>query len=735
VIAKIYSLLKRNNVLATYRPKVDYQSKSIEQDLKRLLLAKYTTTLSSLCNENKKSIDCLNAVILFLKLLSMDSNFNQYSISKYELSQYMKLDTSAYSALNLFPDKTSMNFQQKNDNTCLYNLLNHCQTSQGSRLLSQWIKQPLLNASHINERQSLVEIFVDCPELRRLLINIHLKKLPYLDRLSKKFLKKTANLQDCYKVYVGIKQLRTTCDAISKYSEVIGDRFLLLKEVFLSPVEELLQDFKRYMDMLETTLDFEMIENHEYLVRSDFDPELQRLRSEINQVSKEMDIIFRKAARELDLEYGKAIKLEYLQAHGYVFRVTCKDEKVLRKTKQFTTLDTNKNGVKFRNADLEEKSNTLLEFKESYRSQQNAVVVEIVTIAAGYASPLRSLGELIAQLDVLVSFSQAAASNPQPYVRPRINSSAAAATHQVKLIGSRHPCLELQNGISFIPNDLVLRKDDHSFVIITGPNMGGKSTYIRQAGVIVLMAQIGSFVPCTEAEITLFDAILARVGAGDSQTKGVSTFMAEMLETATIINSATENSLIIMDELGRGTSTYDGFGLAWAISKYISTTLKSACLFATHFHEMTLIASEVECAVNYHVTAISSEEPDKSGSSVTMLYQVLPGSCDKSFGIHVAECVGFPDSIVSSAKRKAQELENYFISSNENKEDGENTQSLLGKKKVKLDGEIIIAKFTDQVRSIDWAKLTDEEKNLKLAQLKKEVLSHNNDYIASLVNV
>lgn len=660
---KLKTIADNCNCAIAERPAGDFGKQDIEQDLTRLLRdEKAGGTLPQ--TDLKLAMGSAAALIKYLGIMSDPSNFGQYQLYQHDLSQYMKLDSSALKALNLMPGP-----RDGSKTMSLYGLLNHCKTPVGSRLLAQWLKQPLMSLEDIEKRQLLVEAFVNDTELRQTLQEDHLRSIPDLYRLAKKFQRKKANLEDVVRAYQVAIRLP---DFIGTFEGVMDETYKdALDAVYTNKLRDHSDSFVKLQEMVETTVDLEALDNHEFIIKPEFDDTLRVIRKKLDKLRYDIDKEHRRAGDDLGMDTEKKLLLENHRVHGWCFRLTRAEAAVIRGKKQYPEIATQKNGTYFTTPRLSEMRREFDQLSENYNRTQSGLVQEVVNVAASYSPVIEQLAGVLAHLDVIVSFAHVSVHAPTAYVRPKMHPRGTGSTI---LKEARHPCMEMQDDIQFITNDVSLTRESSEFLIITGPNMGGKSTYIRQIGVIALMAQIGCFVPCSEAELTLFDCILARVGASDSQLKGVSTFMAEMLETSNILKTATKESLVIIDELGRGTSTYDGFGLAWAISEHIITEIGAYTMFATHFHELTALVDTHPQVQNLHVVAHIENGNEEGGEDVhmtnsgnnnhrrrevTLLYKVVPGISDQSFGIHVAELVRFPQKVVNMAKRKAEELEDF----------------------------------------------------------------------------
>lgn len=664
-LGKVRNIMDSCGIAVSERHSGDFGVRDIEQDLTRLLRDERSAgTLPQ--TELKLAMGSAAALIKYLGVMTDPSNFGQYRLYQHDLSQFMKLDSSALRALNLMPGP-----RDGSKSMSLFGLLNHCKTPVGSRLLAQWLKQPLMDKAEIEKRQQLVESFVMDTELRQTMQEEHLRSIPDLYRLAKRFQRKQATLEDVVRVYQVAIRLP---GFVASLENVMDEQYQTpLEAEYTSKLRSHSDNLAKLEEMVETTVDLDALENHEFIIKPEFDESLRIIRKKLDKLRHDMDSEHRRVGRDLDQEVDKKLFLENHRVHGWCFRLTRNEAGCIRNKREYQECSTQKNGVYFTTSTMQALRREHDQLSSNYNRTQTGLVSEVVGVAASYCPVLEQLAGVLAHLDVIVSFAHCAVHAPTPYVRPKIHPRGTGNT---VLKEARHPCMEMQDDISFITNDVSLIRDESSFLIITGPNMGGKSTYIRQIGVIALMAQTGCFVPCSEAELTIFDCILARVGASDSQLKGVSTFMAEMLETSNILKSATSESLIIIDELGRGTSTYDGFGLAWAISEHIVTEIRCFGLFATHFHELTALADWYpKSAKNLHVVAFigdgtgnEEDSKDSKRDQVTLLYRVEPGICDQSFGIHVAELVRFPEKVVNMARQKADELEDFTSSGAQEKE-------------------------------------------------------------------
>ncbi|KAL2935434.1 DNA mismatch repair protein MSH2 [Bienertia sinuspersici] len=746
----LHDALSRCGVMVTERKKSEFKARDLVPDLGRLVKGSIEP-VRDLVSGLEFAPSALGALLSYSELLSDESNYGNFTVKPYNLDSFMRLDSAAMRALNIMESKNDAN-----KNFSLFGLMNRtCTAGMGKRLLHMWLKQPLLDVDEINARLDMVQAFVEDIELRQDLRQ-HLKRISDIERLTRNLQKKRAGLHHVVKLYQSSIRLPYIKSALGKYD---GQFSALIKERFLEPIGIWSNDdhLNKFVALVETSVDLDQLENGEYMISSSYDSRLLELKEEQESLERQIDSLHKKTADDLDLLADKVLKLEKGTQFGHVFRITKKEEPKVRKklTTQFIVLETRKDGVKFTNTKLKKFGDEYQRIVEEYKNCQKELVQRVVQTAATFSEVFESLATLLAELDVLLGFADLATSCPTPYTRPDITPSDVG---DIILEGSRHPCVEAQDWVNFIPNDCKLVRGQSWFQIITGPNMGGKSTFIRQVGVNILMAQVGSFVPCDKANVSVRDCIFARVGAGDCQLegsgfhdvgfcdgsavdrslmimveveeglmmvdwwvgrwwlRGVSTFMQEMLETASILKGATDKSLIIIDELGRGTSTYDGFGLAWAICEHIVDVIKAPTLFATHFHELTALAHDnrgseasnkkIVGVTNYHVSA----HIDSSSRKLTMLYKVEPGACDQSFGIHVAEFANFPEAVVTLAREKAAELED-FSPATINADD-----SSKEKRKMEFDPDVVSEGAAKAHRFLkEFAELPLEQMDVKQA--------------------
>uniref|UniRef100_A0AAG5DF98 DNA mismatch repair proteins mutS family domain-containing protein n=1 Tax=Anopheles atroparvus TaxID=41427 RepID=A0AAG5DF98_ANOAO len=638
---RIEQLMKRNNVIVTTRKKKDFSlnKEDIIDALNKLLrFRKGQQQNANTIPETAKilALQGLGAAVNYLELVQEPSNHGNYQLNLLNTKRYVHLDAAAVSALNLFPKPgTPINSNAFRWHSVL-GVLDRCRTPQGHRLMAQWIKQPLRDYEMIKDRHDIVECLVDDSSVRAELYNNHLKKLPDILLALKRLLRRKASLQDIFRLYQVVLRMPKILLLLDSLPSNVA-----VRNILYDPVKDILGDLKLFKSMVEQIIDLEAVERGEYMVKATFDSQLEERKEEMDAVESKMKRRLASVASDIGLEAGSSIKLEYVSHHGFHFRIMIKDEPLIRKNNSYRILDAVNRGVRFTTHSLSELSEKFSELKEAYEEQQQTIVAEVVRVAAGYVEPWTMLNNQIAQLDCLVSFAVSAVSAPIPYVRPTMHRDGP---NVLKLSQIRHPCLELQEDVNFIANDAMFDEQDATMYIITGPNMGGKSTFIRSVGVAVLMAHVGAFVPCDKADISIMDSILGRVGADDNLSKGLSTFMVEMIETAGIVRGASSKSLVIIDELGRGTSTYEGCGIAWSIAEWLAKESKCFTLFATHFQEITELATYVPNVKNSHMEAIVD------GERLTLLYQVKPGIMEKSFGIQVAKLANFPPAVAEVQK-------------------------------------------------------------------------------------
>ncbi|XP_075975314.1 DNA mismatch repair protein spel1 [Anticarsia gemmatalis] len=700
-------VMERTNVTVTKLKKSEFSTEGLIQDLNRLLKFKENQQQdANAFPETRKEVamTSLAAAIKYAALLNDSTNFGRFRLSTIQADCFLHLDSAALSALNVFPE---LGDSSHAPGRSLYGLFDRCRTQQGKRLLAQWLRQPLRDINLINERLDVVELLMNNSQLRLQLHEDHLRRIPDLQALARRLTRKKANLHDCYRIYQAIKRMPSLLQCLAEAENATVHSSLT------EPISELNEDLGKYQQMIETTMDLDAVERGDYLVKPSFDEQLQNLSEQLEQLQTSAEKELSKAARDLGLDAGKTVKLENNPQNGFYFRVTMKEEQSLRGNKKYTIIDAVKGGVRFKTSALDDITDEYTSTKATYEKEQDKVVAEIVGIAAGYSECLFCLSHILSRLDVLVSFAVAASSAPAPYCRPHITDSL----DEFVLKELRHPCLEIQEGISFIPNDVEFKRGSGVLHVVTGANMGGKSTWMRSCGAAALLAHAGAPVPAAAATLPRLRALAARIGAADAEGQGHSTFMREMIDTAAILRTATPDSLVLIDELGRGTSTYEGCGIAWAIAEELATKSKCFCLFATHYQELTRLAS-----VHPGVVVNSHAEASVVNGQLLLLHRIAPGPALHSLGLHVAKLADLPDSIIEYAEAKQAQLEINLFDVETAVESQETTE-----------GNKLIVEFLRKCKQIQQDNASDEDMMKEISKLKQDLLQSNNKYVKALM--
>lgn len=562
-------------------------------------------------------------------------------------------------------------------------LLDKNKTAMGSRYLKYNIENPLTNKKEIERRYSLVEKLSTEFILRDDLMN-ELEHVYDLERLVGRISYGNLNAKD-------LLQLKTSIASLPKIRDI-------LKKI---GYDKNVETFPELYELLEKSIneDSPLTLREGGLIKDDYNEELDELRK-LRSGSK--DFILELEQEEKKRTGIKNLKVGYNKIFGYYIEVSKGNIPLIKDEYGWDRKQTLANCERFTTPLLKEKENIILGAEEKIINLEYKLFMDIREITKRYINSLQEVSKVISEVDMLQSFSLVADSNK--YTKPKLVDN-----NSIKMIECRHPVVEKVMKDKYIANDIIMDKNTN-ILLITGPNMAGKSTYMRQCAITVIMAQIGSFVPCKSCEMPIFDKIFTRIGASDDLVSGESTFMVEMKEAEYAISEATENSLILFDELGRGTATYDGMALAQAILEYIHDNIKAKTMFSTHYHELTELAKTLKHLENVHVSAV--EEDGK----ITFLHKVKSGAVDKSYGIHVASLAGLPQSLI---KRSEEILKIY---ENKDKNKPKYTQTSLFEVN---NNEPVISKretniFEKRIKEIDPYEMTPMDAINFLYELKKE---------------
>lgn len=598
-------------------------------------------------------------------------------INYYEINDYLDLDS--HTIVNLELQKNLFSNTKKGS---LFSVLDKTKTSMGSRLLHNYIERPLMDKEKILYRQNIVEgIFSD--SIMQSKLTNQLKDIYDLERITGKLSYGKANGRD-------LNALKYSIEKIPKIKEILLNN----KCIELKKLAEKLDDLEDIYNLIDKSIVDEPPVNitEGGLIKEGFDKELDKIRND-RIIGKEKLVQYEIDERE---KTGiKNLKIVYNKNLGYFLNVTKSNIKNV--PENYVRKQTLTNSERYTTIELEKIQNMILGSESEIFDKEYEIFNEIRKTILENIVRIQKTSEVIAKIDVSNSLAIVALENN--YIRPEINNFGL-----IEIFEGRHPVVEKSmDDIDFISNNTLIGSGNDDIQIITGPNMSGKSTYLRQIALIVIMAQIGSFVPATRANISIVDKIFTRIGASDNLYKGESTFMVEMNEMSNIIKNSTKNSLLILDEVGRGTSTYDGLSIAWSILEYISKNIKAKTLFATHYHELTDLENELDNVINMKV------EIEEYNNEVIFLRKVVRGFADKSYGIEVARLAGMPKELTDRANAILKSIES---KNNHEKIDLDKVNSFqIGFEDVKYDN------FIKEIEEIDINLLSPMDAFSKLDEL------------------
>ena len=648
---------------------VDESENKIEINDKTLCICAINGLLTYILETQKTNLDHINKIIL------------------YNNTKYMCLDINARRNLEL-----TEKLRDKSKKGTLLWVLDKTSTSMGGRRLRRWINDPLLDIEKINKRLNSVKELKNNPILRGDIADL-LKKVYDIERLVGKISYGNANARDLISLKNSVKQLPE------------------LKKIMSNTESTLLKELYNELDILEdiyNIIDVAIVEEPPIsvkeggIIKKGYNEEIDKLKM---ATTDGKNWLIQLEANEREKTGIKGLKVGFNKVFGYYIEVTKSNISLV--PDRYIRKQTLTNGERYVTEELKKLENELLGAEEKVINLEYNAFCEIREIIEKQLLRIQRTADIVATLDVLNSFAIVA--EDMNYCMPIVDNSGI-----IDIKGGRHPVIEkiLPSG-EFVDNDTYLDKEDNRFSIITGPNMAGKSTYMRQVALITLMAQCGSFVPATFARLGVVDKIFTRIGASDDLSMGQSTFMVEMMEVATILKEATQNSLVILDEIGRGTSTYDGLSIAWAVAEYMSDKEKCGAktLFATHYHELIGLEQKIQGVKNYSIAV------KEKGEDIIFLRKIVAGGTDESYGVHVAKLAGVPQTVTKRSNEILQTLERKSIlgSKEQEKENKKVAEGQLDMYNYKL------AEIAHEIDKIDLNSLTPIDALNTLVKIKDKM--------------